>query len=112
MKTIRIILLTVLCLLGGAPASRLRAQDVDVFIDWGASSAQPAQMISPQNGATLTSSTVTFQWTQGSGVEEYWLLIGTTPGGYNLVGKSTGLATSMTVTQLPVSGKPLYVTLY
>ncbi len=54
MKNIKSILFALLCLVGAMPAQRLTAQDIDVTIDWGNGSSGPAQMISPKNGAPLT----------------------------------------------------------
>jgi hypothetical protein len=55
---------------------------------------------------------VEFEWSTGSQVGWYWLWIGTAPNQSDLVNKSMGLETSLTVTQLPVNGRPLYVTLF
>lgn len=70
----------------------------------------PAQMLSPPPGSTLTSSTVTFSWTPGFGVTQYWLSIGTRPRKWNVYSASQGAALSATVTGLP-GGRTLYVRL-
>ena len=72
----------------------------------------PAQMTSPPPGSTLPGSTVTFSWTTGSGVSQYYLYIGSWAGGGDLYAASQGLATSGTVTGLPIDGRTLYVRLW
>jgi hypothetical protein len=67
-----------------------------------------AVFVSPAPGSNLTSSTVTFQWSPGTGVSEYWLSIGTTQGGSQLFGGSTGTATSRTVSGIPIDGRTIY----
>ena len=47
---------------------------------------------------------VTFGWSTGSSVTEYWLSIGTTPGGSNLFNASTGTSTWRNVSGLPTAG--------
>jgi glucose/arabinose dehydrogenase len=71
-------------------------------------SSSIAQMTSPTPGSTLTSSTVTFSWSAGTGVSQYWLSVGTTPGGSQLWGGSTGMARSQTVTGIPIDGRTIY----
>jgi hypothetical protein len=66
----------------------------------------------PANGSTLTGSTVTFSWVAGTNASGYWLEIGTTLGGKQLYSKQLGNVTTATVTNLPLNGSGLYVTLY
>jgi len=68
-----------------------------------------AQITSPAPGTRLTSSTVTFTWSAGTGVAEYWLIVGTTQDGSQLYGGSTGLSRSVTVSNLPRDGRTVYV---
>jgi arylsulfotransferase ASST len=72
----------------------------------------PATMISPTNGSTFTSSSVTFSWTTGTGVTEYWLWVGTAPGTYNIYDANEFLNTSVTVSGIPTNGKTIYVRLF
>ncbi len=44
-----------------------------------------AVLTTPTPGSTLSSTTVTFGWTTGSGVSQYWLYVGTTGAGSNNV---------------------------
>jgi subtilisin family serine protease len=67
-----------------------------------------AEFTSPPSGSTLTSSTVTFVWSAGTGVQEYWLSIGTTQDGSQLWGGSMGTATSRTVPGIPIDGRMIY----
>ena len=70
-------------------------------------------MTTPAPGSTLTSSSVTFDWSAGSGATAYWLDAGSTPGGnqYSQSG-SLGNTLSTMVNGLPTDGSPVYVTLY
>ncbi|GJL53565.1 MAG: hypothetical protein NPIRA02_06970 [Nitrospirales bacterium] len=77
-----------------------------------------AQMQVPRPSTTLTSSTVTFHWTQGFEVTQYWLGIGTSlesvstkPWG-NLYAQSQGTKTTTQITSIPLTGDPIYVRLW
>ncbi len=72
---------------------------------------QPA-ITNPSPGSTLTSSSVTFQWSSGAGVSEYFLYVGTSLGANDIYGQSQGLSLSATVNNLPVDGSTLYVRLW
>jgi YVTN family beta-propeller protein len=69
-------------------------------------------MTNPAPGSTLTSTTVTFQWTSGSSVAERYLTVGTTLGGANLYEGYQGEALSRTVSNLPSDGSTVYVRLF
>src|ERR1035438_5177948 len=71
----------------------------------------PATMSSPANGATLGSSTVTFQWTAGT-ASQYGLWIGSTGAGSANLVATGGTSTSYTATGLPTDGRTLYVRLW
>jgi len=71
----------------------------------------PGVMTSPPPGSTLPGDTVTFVWTSGVGVSEYWLRIGSTVHGGDIYNQSTGLSTSATVSGIPTDGRPIYVRL-
>jgi hypothetical protein len=77
-----------------------------------ASPGQPATMISPTPGSGLTSTTTTFTWSPGTGVSQYWLSVGTTPGGGQVYYASTGTNRSVTVSGLPNLGGLVYVRLW
>src|SRR5207302_8870363 len=62
-------------------------------------------------GSIFAASTVTFSWTSGSGVTEYWLSIGTQPGADTLYSHSAGTGLSATVFGLPTTA-PVYVRLW
>jgi hypothetical protein len=66
---------------------------------------------SPAPGGTLAGTSQTFSWGGGAGALQYWLEVGTTPGGANLFNASTGTATSASVSSLPTGGVPIYVRL-
>ena len=77
-----------------------------------ASLATPAVLTSPAPGSTLPGATVTFSWTTGSGVSQYYLYVGNSVGAYDLYLASQGLSTSGTVAGLPTDGRTLYVRLW
>jgi Lactonase, 7-bladed beta-propeller len=81
-----------------------------------ASSLAAAQgvLTTPPPNSTLTSSTVTFDWTAGSpGPYSYWLDVGSSAGGNNYYSSGNlGNVTTTTVSGLPTNGSTLYVTLY
>jgi hypothetical protein len=65
----------------------------------------------PAPNSTLAGTSVTFTWNTGTGAAEYWLEVGTTPGGAQRYNASTGTTTSATVNNLPTGGVPIYVRL-
>jgi hypothetical protein len=71
-------------------------------------------LTTPPPSSTLTSSTVTFDWTAGSpGPYSYWLDIGSSAGGNNYYSSGNlGNVTTTTASGLPTNGSTLYVTLY
>jgi hypothetical protein len=72
----------------------------------------PPALITPAPGSHLSSGTVTFTWSPGSGVTDDQLLVSTEwPGGDNIYASPVGTATSATATGLPTDGVNLYVTL-
>ena len=75
------------------------------------SSAQ-ANITSPANGSTFTSSTVTFYWDAGAGVSEYYLYVGNSQGANDIYGGSQGLSRSRTVSNLPTDGRTVYARLW
>ena len=52
-----------------------------------------------------------FEWTGGTGVTRFWLEIGTTPGGHEIISRDMGWQQSFDVTGLPNDGRTLYVQL-
>ena len=71
-----------------------------------------ARMTSPTPGSTLSSASVTFNWSAGSGASQYWLEVGKSAGAGDLFEASVGLATSQTVNGLPALANPVYVRLW
>ena len=67
----------------------------------------------PTPGSQFAGTTVTFDWTAGTGSSAYWLDIGNVPGG-NQYYQSGNLGNVLTTTasNLPSDGSPVYVTLY
>lgn len=71
-----------------------------------------AEMTTPTPGSTLTSSSTTFEWTSGSGVAEYYIMVGRTKNGYDIYNQSQGLRLSGTISNLPTDGNTVYLTLW
>jgi hypothetical protein len=93
-------------------ATGLGSVDVSNLVNSWSSASTPAAMISPAPGTTLSGSSTTFTWTTGSGLTTgYYLWVGTTPGGSNLVNIGPLSGTSTTVT-LPTNGATIYVRLW
>ncbi|MGD0784340.1 MAG: Ig-like domain repeat protein [Sedimentisphaerales bacterium] len=67
---------------------------------------------SPAPGSTLSSSSVTFQWSSGSGVSDYFLYVGSSFGTNDIYGMDQGLNLSATINGLPQNGSTLYVRLW
>lgn len=78
----------------------------------GPRAAQKGAMLSPAPGSTLPGSAVTFQWSAGEGVQQFWLMIGLWPGGNTLYSADQGLLTSAPVSGLPADGRTIYVRLW
>ncbi|MFN0096937.1 MAG: CAP domain-containing protein [Dehalococcoidia bacterium] len=70
-----------------------------------------AAITSPASGATLPGASVTFQWSAGTGAQQYFLYVGTSAGSNNLYGAGT-TSRSATVGNLPTDGRQLYVRLW
>jgi len=85
------------------------------YTAFGAPSCTPptkADMQTPTSGSTVAGATVTFTWSTGCQVPEYWLSVGMTPGGSDLYHQSQGTSLSRAVGGLPTTGQTLYVRLW
>jgi hypothetical protein len=72
-----------------------------------------AVMQTPTPGSTLTSSSVTFDWTAGAGASAYWMDVGSAAGGNNYYSSGNlGNVLTTVVNGLPTDGSTIYVTLY
>ena len=73
-----------------------------------------AVMTSPVQGSILSGSSVTFNWSAGSGATAYWLDLGPGAGGnqYYSSGSLSSATLSESVSGLPVDGSTVYATLY
>ena len=69
-------------------------------------------MMSPAPESKLSSTTPTFRWSSGPGVQFYELCLGSAAGKCNLFEKVSATALSMTPTNLPKNGRPIYARLY
>ena len=83
------------------------------FVYTAVSPGTPA-LTSPEPGSVLPGGSVTFEWTaNGAAVTEWWLHLGTSPGGRGLYNSgSLGSNLSATVSGLPTGGRPLFVRLW
>ncbi len=76
-------------------------------------SASKGVITSPTPSSTLSGSSVTFNWTPGSGATAYWLDIGSSAGGNNCYSSGNlGNVFATAVNGLPTNGSTVYVTLY
>jgi uncharacterized repeat protein (TIGR01451 family) len=71
-----------------------------------------AAMTSPANNATLTGASVTFQWSTGTAVTDYWLAVGKVAGGHELYYSDEAAKLSQVVAGLPTDGSTVYVRLW
>jgi hypothetical protein len=90
------------------PSGALLISDLQFY----GSREAPAEMVSPAPGSALTGPTVTFSWTTGSGVSQYWLYVGSSVGAADIYSASQGTATSGTVSNLPMDGRTVFVRLW
>jgi hypothetical protein len=73
----------------------------------------------PQTGETIAAlkppepltATVKFSWSEGVDIDEFWLEVGTTPGGKDLYDSTEELELSTTVPAIPLD-VPIYVRLW
>jgi hypothetical protein len=66
--------------------------------------ASKASITSPAASSTLTSTSVTFDWNTGTGVSQYWLEVGTTLGGKQILDADMGTTRTRLVSGLPAAG--------
>ena len=99
--------------INSSAARLLMGVAISVTLGWGAGTARAAiTSINPSNGSTLTAATQNFSWT-GTGVTEYWLYVGTSEAGQDILNSgSLGTSTSTTVNGLPTDGSTVYVRLW
>src|SRR5207237_871436 len=71
-----------------------------------------ATMSSPAPGSTFAGPQVTFNWSAGSNVKQYWLYVGSRSGDVDLDSIPTGGARSASVSNLPNDGSNVYVRLW
>ena len=76
-----------------------------------AASTVKAQITTPVSGSTLTSSTTSFSFNNGTGVSAYFLYVGTSSGANNIFGGYVS-GGSQSVSGLPTNGQTVYVRLY
>jgi hypothetical protein len=77
----------------------------------GSTQTAKAAITSPAPGSQLGTSQ-TFNWSAGTNAQAYFFYMGTSPGSNNLIGVSTGLNRSVSLSNLPRGGQTLYVRLW
>jgi len=83
--------------------------------DNGTGSPVAATLTMPAPSSKLSGPSVTFTWSAGEGVTDYWFNVGTTDSGSgskNIYSGSSTTLTSATASGLPSNGATLYATLY
>ena len=80
--------------------------------DYAYTAGARAAMTGPAPQSILANTTANFAWTSGTGVNQYWLYVGTTAGGSELYNQMTGTARAATVNSLPTDGRTIYVRLW
>jgi hypothetical protein len=85
-----------------------------VSLGWGTGTARAAiTSISPSNASTLTDASQLISWTGSSDITEYWLYVGTSVGGQDILNSgSLGTSTSTMVSNLTTNGSTLHVRLW
>jgi hypothetical protein len=79
---------------------------------WDAGTGSAAVILTPTPGTALTATPVTFVWSTGVSVTEYWLDVGTTPGGTQIYTASQAMNLSVAVGGIPIDGSVVYVRLH
>jgi hypothetical protein len=77
----------------------------------GCSSATNATLTAPTQGATFTSSPVTFTWSAAPGAANYWLDVGNSKGVGDIFAGAT-TATSLQVSNIPTDGRTIHARLW
>jgi hypothetical protein len=72
----------------------------------------PAVLAFPTPGSIIGSSSVSFQWTAGTGVTDYQLSLSAIGSGLSDLFLYKGTATSAVVSTIPANGETVYATLY
>lgn len=68
--------------------------------------------ITPMPGSTLFSETQLFSWNQVANATEYWVEFSRVKGGKELYNQSVGTRTSVTITNIPLSGPTFYMRIW
>jgi parallel beta-helix repeat protein len=97
--------------LEGHPRPAGPASDLGAY-EAGAAAGEPARLLTPPPGSRLPGSQVTFTWSAGTGVQQYWIFIGTQRGAANIYSASQGLRRSVTVSGLPTDGRSVWLRLF
>jgi hypothetical protein len=77
-----------------------------------ANNANQALPLEPPQGAVLTRGDVMFRWTATASATQYWLDLGTTPGGNDIYAATQGLNTSVIVNGVAINGSRVHARLW
>ena len=77
----------------------------------GTGSGGTPAITTPAPGSTLSGSAQTFTWTAGTGVSGYWLYLGSTAGGNDLLNRDMGSSLTATAA-LPTDGRTIHARLW
>jgi hypothetical protein len=94
----------------GAEIGGLRTQ-TGAFVSVSEPVGFTAEMTSPPAGSVLPGATVTFVWSAGVNVSQYYLKVGTVVNTGDIYEGDQGLNTAATISGLPVQGGDVYVRL-
>jgi hypothetical protein len=71
-----------------------------------------ALLLRPIQGETLADVSSAFTWSAGIDARQYWIDVGTSPGGTDVYSRTQGAALATRIDGLPATGAPLYVRLW
>lgn len=71
-----------------------------------------ARITSPATGSAASPTGAVVAWDAAAGATQYYLTVGSTPGGADLYSASQGTKNAMNLPAMPTDGRPMYLTLY
>lgn len=71
-----------------------------------------AQLTSPAPGTALSGTSVTFTWSAGAGVTQYYFFAGLWQGGDTLASVDAGVSRSVSVSHLPDAGETIWIRIW
>ena len=71
-----------------------------------------AELVAPRPGSVIAEPAVEFRWKGEEGIEQYYLKVGHSRDAEDVFGRDLGKRTSVTVPQIPLDGRKLFVRLF